>query len=49
MQCTYIKTDNSQCQAHAMKESQFCFTHNPNTQEERRLAVIRGGERIVVK
>lgn len=44
MQCTYMKTDNSQCQANAMKESSFCFTHNPDTQVEKHLAVIRGGE-----
>jgi hypothetical protein len=26
-----------------MKNSDYCFTHNPNTQQEKHLAVVKGG------
>lgn len=26
-----------------MKEAQFCFTHNPDTKQEKHLAVVKGG------
>jgi len=41
--CKYIKTDGEQCQAKAMKGSDYCFTHNPDTQIEKHLAVVKGG------
>lgn len=44
MQCTYIKEDGNQCGANAMKEVQFCFTHNPDTKEEKYMATVKGGE-----
>jgi len=44
MQCTYLKSDGSQCEANAMKESPFCFSHNPDTQQEKHLATVKGGE-----
>jgi len=43
MQCTFIKEDGLQCQAMAIKESSYCFSHNPDTQEEKHLAVVQGG------
>jgi hypothetical protein len=43
MQCQFIKEDGSQCGAMAMKEATFCFSHNPDTQEEKQLAVQKGG------
>jgi len=43
MKCTFIKEDGSQCQAIAIKESSYCFSHNPDTQEEKHLAVVQGG------
>lgn len=43
MQCQFIKEDGSQCGAMAMKDSTFCFSHNPDTQEEKQLAVQKGG------
>jgi hypothetical protein len=43
MQCAFIKPDNNQCQANAMADSEFCFSHNPETQKEKKLAVLRGG------
>jgi len=44
MQCTYIKENGIRCDAQAMKEAPFCFSHNPDTKEEKHLAVVRGGE-----
>ena len=43
MQCTYIKANNQPCKAHAMKGSEFCFTHNPETRDEHAQAVVLGG------
>jgi hypothetical protein len=44
MQCTYLKSDGSACNANAMKDSQFCFSHNPDTQTEKHIATVKGGE-----
>ena len=41
--CKYVKPDGERCQAKAMKESEYCFTHNPDTQIEKQLAVVKGG------
>ena len=41
--CIFIKPDGERCQAKAMKESDYCFTHNPDTQIEKHLAVVKGG------
>jgi len=41
--CKHIKPDGAQCQAKAMKGSDYCFTHNPDTQIEKHLAVVKGG------
>jgi hypothetical protein len=43
MQCTYIKADGTQCNAQAMTQSEFCFSHDPETQEDKELAVRKGG------
>lgn len=42
-QCNYIKEDGGQCNARPMKESKYCFSHNPDTQVEKHLAVVKGG------
>lgn len=44
MRCQFIKDNGEQCEAIAMKDATFCFTHNPETQEEKHLAVVKGGE-----
>lgn len=44
MKCTYIDSNNNQCQANAMRNSAYCFVHNPNTKEEHALAVRKGGK-----
>jgi len=41
--CKHIKPDGERCQAKAMKGSDYCFTHNPDTQIEKHLAVVKGG------
>jgi len=43
MKCCYIKPNNEQCAANAMIGSKFCFSHNPETKEEKIAAVIKGG------
>lgn len=44
MQCQFIKEDGSQCGAKAIKETMYCFSHNPDTQHQKHLAVVRGGQ-----
>lgn len=44
MRCEFIKLNKEQCNANAMRNSQFCFTHNPETREAKQEAVIRGGK-----
>lgn len=43
MQCQFIKTDGNRCEANAMENSSFCFSHNPEVAEEKKEAVIKGG------
>ena len=44
MQCKFTKSNKKQCNANAMKSNEFCFTHNPNTKEAKKEAVVRGGK-----
>lgn len=41
--CNYIKKNGEQCNARPMKGSNYCFSHNPNMQVEKHLAVVKGG------
>ena len=41
--CIFIKSNGKECRANAMRESQYCFSHNPDMEEERMSAVSRGG------
>ena len=43
MQCNFIKENNEQCQANAISDSKFCFSHDPNMEEAKRIATTRGG------
>lgn len=43
MQCTFIKSDQTQCRAQAMTNESYCFAHHPNTQTEHQEAVKKGG------
>ena len=42
-QCNFIKQDGLQCEANATLNSELCFTHNPEMQEAKMVAVTKGG------
>jgi len=42
-QCKFNKLDGKQCEAWAMTKSDYCFAHNPDVKEKRKLAVSSGG------
>lgn len=45
MKCEFIKPDGQKCEAHAIKDSEFCYLHNPDIpEEEKRQAQTRGGQ-----
>ena len=44
MQCIFIKTDGRQCQANSINDSEFCFSHDPDMEEAKRLATTKGGK-----
>lgn len=45
MQCTFLKPNGNQCKAHAMKDSEFCFLHNPEIEtKEKREMQSKGGK-----
>lgn len=44
MQCEFIKSDGERCGMRAIKGSSLCFSHNPDTQEAKAIAVRTGGE-----
>ena len=41
--CSFIKPDRKPCNAFSIRESNYCFNHNPSTKEAKSLAVIKGG------
>jgi hypothetical protein len=44
MKCEFIKKDGQKCEAHAIKETEFCYFHNPDiSDEEKREAQTNGG------
>ena len=43
MKCTYIKPDGKQCNANAIRNSEYCFSHNPDYTRAKALAVKEGG------
>ena len=44
MQCKFIKLNKKQCNANALRDTDFCFSHNPATKEEKKEATVRGGK-----
>ena len=45
MQCNFIKDNGEQCNANAMRDSEFCYLHNPDIpKEEKKQAQTRGGQ-----
>lgn len=48
--CQFKKPDGTQCEAWAMKSSDFCFLHNPEiSEEEKREMQSRGGQANKIK
>lgn len=43
MQCSQIKPDGNRCEANAIKNSELCFSHNPELADKKKAAVIKGG------
>jgi len=43
MRCNYIKPDGNLCGANPIKDSVYCFNHNPDYSEQKQLAVTKGG------
>lgn len=47
MKCQFTKPNQEQypihCNANAMADFEYCFSHNPETQSDKRAAVIKGG------
>jgi hypothetical protein len=45
MKCEFIKPDGQKCEAYAVKDSEFCYFHNPDIDdEEKREAQSNGGK-----
>jgi len=44
MICKQVKDNGEQCQANAMTDSEYCFSHNPDTKEQLKEATRKGGE-----
>jgi hypothetical protein len=44
MICKQVKDNGEQCQANAMTDSEYCFTHNPETTEQVKEAGKKGGQ-----
>jgi len=43
MKCVKKLSNDERCGANAMKNSDYCFLHNPDMEEERKMAIIKGG------
>lgn len=49
MKCEFIKSDGQKCEAYAVKETKFCYFHNPDiSDEEKREAQTNGGANRVL-
>ena len=45
MKCEFIKPDGTKCEANAIRDSEFCYFHNPDiSDEEKREAQSNGGK-----
>lgn len=42
-QCQFIKESGLQCEANAILDSDLCFSHNPELEEAKMIAVTKGG------
>lgn len=43
MSCLFVKDSGDTCKAKAVKDSDYCFFHDPAHEEDRQLAVRNGG------
>jgi len=43
--CAGIKVDGGRCRAQAIRDSQWCFNHHPDYEEQRRRRASKGGKR----
>ncbi len=41
--CKHTLDDGSRCKAYALKDKDFCFSHDPESKEKKALAVKNGG------
>lgn len=46
-QCNFIKENGERCNAIQMKNSEFCYFHNPGTEAERKENIKKGGKRKI--
>lgn len=45
MKCEFTKPDGEKCEAYAVKDSGYCYFHNPAvSDEDKRLAQVNGGK-----
>lgn len=44
MQCIQILEDGNQCSSHSLKDSKYCFFHDPKKSSERKAAQAKGGQ-----
>jgi hypothetical protein len=43
--CSGIRADGGRCNAQAIRDSDWCFNHHPDYEQERRRRASRGGKR----
>ncbi len=43
--CAGIKADGGRCQAQAIRDSQWCFSHHPEYEQARKRRASKGGKR----
>src|ERR687894_571233 len=43
--CSSIRTDGGRCGAQAISDSQWCFNHHPDYEDQRRRRASKGGKR----
>ena len=46
--CIFVKENGSQCGSYAMKESEFCYFHNPGVEAERIETKRNGGKQKIL-
>lgn len=43
MKCKLIKSDKTHCRANSISNSDYCFSHDPDFSDQKKLAVKKGG------